>query len=126
MAYHNPHIKIALCEQKRRKMAINHVVLTGKVADPGPKLTYNATSAKPECKLTLMVEKGKGDQVFSLFVPVFVYGLCAERAAEEVDAGDIIAIDGRLGWKLGLCVSCFSVEVLAKAAVQSLQGTTDP
>jgi hypothetical protein len=57
---------------------------------------------------------------------VFIYASGAERAAEEVDAGDIIAIDGRLGWKLGLCVSCFSVEVLAKAAVQSLQGTSDP
>jgi hypothetical protein len=57
---------------------------------------------------------------------VFIYASGAERAAEEVDAGDIIAIDGRLGWKLGLSLSCFSVEVLAKAAVQSLQGTSDP
>ncbi len=45
--------------------SINHVVLTGKVADPGPKLTYSATSAKPECRLTVVVEEGKGDQVFS-------------------------------------------------------------
>jgi Single-strand binding protein family len=133
MAYHNPHIKIPLFEQKRSNMAINHVVLTGKVADPGPKLTYNAASVKPETRLTLIVEEGKGDQVFSLFVPVFLYGLCAERAAEEVDAGDIIAIDGRLSWKstlkkdgskLGLCVSCFSVEVLVKAEV-SVAGAAD-
>jgi single-stranded DNA-binding protein len=107
-------------------MSINHVVLTGKCAEPGPKLTYNTTSAKPECRLTLIVEDGKGDGGFSLFVPVFVYGSGAERAAEEVDAGDIIAIDGRLSWKstlkkdgtkLGLCVSTFGVEVIRKGEV---------
>jgi single-stranded DNA-binding protein len=106
-------------------MAINHVVLTGKCAEPGPKLTYNATS-KPECRLTLMVEDGKGEQTFCLYIPTFVYGTGAERTAEEVDSGDIIAVDGRLRWKstlkkdgtkLGLCVSCFGVEVLVKAAV---------
>jgi hypothetical protein len=80
-------------------MAINHVVLTGTCADPGPTLTYNAASAKPEAKLTLIVSEGKGEQVFNLFVPVFVYGTGAERAAEEVNAGDLIAVDGRLSWK---------------------------
>jgi hypothetical protein len=73
--------------------------LTGKGADPGPKLTYKAASAKPECKLTLMVEEGRGEQVFCLYIPTFVYGSGAERAAEKVDADDIIAIDGRLSWK---------------------------
>jgi hypothetical protein len=63
-------------------MSVNHVVLTGKVADPGPKLTYSATSAKPECRLSLIVEEGKGEQTFSLYVPVFVYGAGAERPAE--------------------------------------------
>jgi single-stranded DNA-binding protein len=77
-------------------MSINPVVLTGKCAEPGPKLTYNPASAKPECKLTLIVEDGKGEQTFSLYVPVFIYGPGAERAAEEVDAGDFIAVDGRL------------------------------
>jgi hypothetical protein len=67
-------------------MSINHIVLMGKCADPGPKLTYNPASAKPECRLTLIVEDGKGEQTFSLYVPVFIYGPGAERAAEEVDA----------------------------------------
>jgi single-stranded DNA-binding protein len=107
-------------------MSVNHIVLIGKCAEPGPKLTYNAASAKPECRLTLIVEEGKGEQVFSLYVPVFIYGPGAERAAEEVDAGDLIAIDGRLSWKstlkrdgskLGLCVSTFGVEVLVKTEV---------
>jgi single-stranded DNA-binding protein len=104
-------------------MSLNHVVLTGKVADPGPKLTYSATSAKPECRLMLVIDEGKGEQVFSLYVPVFVYGAGAERAAEDVDSGDLIAVDGRLGWKstlkkdgtkLGLCVTTFGVEILVK------------
>jgi single-stranded DNA-binding protein len=112
-------------------MSMNHVVLTGKCAEPGPKLTYSATSAKPECRLTLVVDKGKGEQVFSLYVPVFVYGAGAERTAEEIDAGDFIAVDGRLGWKstlkkdgtkLGLCVTTFGVEILVKAEVPVAAG----
>jgi single-stranded DNA-binding protein len=112
-------------------MSVNHVVLTGKVADPGPQLTYSTTSAKPECRLTLAVEEEKGEQTFSLYVPVFVYGAGAERAAEEIDSGDLIAVDGRLGWKstlkkdgtkLGLCVTALGVEILAKAEVPVAAG----
>jgi single-stranded DNA-binding protein len=115
-------------------MSINHVVLTGLCAEPGPKLTYNPASAKPECRLTLVVEDGKGEQVFSLYVPIFVYGNGAETAASEVDSGDLIAVDGCLGWKstlkkdgtkLGLCVSTFGVEILGKADV-SVEAAVDP
>jgi single-stranded DNA-binding protein len=76
--------------------------------------------------MTLIVEEGKGEQKFSLYVPIFVYGNGAEVAAEEVNAGDLIAVDGRLSWKstlkkdgskLGLCVSTFAVEILVKAAI---------
>ncbi len=105
-------------------MAINSVVLTGTVAEPGPKMTYSPAS-KPETKFTLVVSEGKGEQTFNLYVPVFVYGAGAERAAEEVDAGDTVAVEGRLSWKsalkkdgtkLGLCVSTFGVDVLVKSA----------
>jgi hypothetical protein len=99
-------------------------------------LTYNQASAKPECRLTLIVEEGKGDQVFSLYVPVFVYGNGAEAAASDVDAHDLIAVDGRLSWKsalkkdgtkLGLCVSTFGVEVLVKAEeVPVAMGEAEP
>jgi single-stranded DNA-binding protein len=106
-----------------KPVAINSVVLTGTVAEPGPKMTYNS-AAKPETKFTLIVSEGKGEQVFNLFVPIFVYGAGAERAAAEVDAGDTVAVEGRLSWKsalkkdgtkLGLCVSTFGVDVLVKA-----------
>jgi single-stranded DNA-binding protein len=111
-------------------LALNHVVLSGKVADPGIKLSYSITS-KPEAKLTLIVSEGKGDQVFNLYIPVFVYGNGAEVAAAEVDPGDLIACDGRLGWKstpkkdgtkLGLCVTTFGVEILVKAEVPVAPG----
>jgi hypothetical protein len=104
-------------------VAINHIVLTGTVEEPGPKMTYSS-SAKPETKFTLVVSDGKGEQVFNLYVPVFVYGTGAERAAAEVDVGDTVAVEGRLSWKsalkkdgtkLGLCVSTFGVDVLVKA-----------
>jgi single-stranded DNA-binding protein len=110
-------------------LALNHVVLTGK-SEARPKLTYSG-NAKPECRLTVVVEGGKGEQTFSLYVPVFVYGNGAEVAAAEVDPGDLIAVDGRLGWKstlkkdgtkLGLCVTAFGVEILAKAEVPVAAG----
>jgi primosomal replication protein N len=105
-------------------VAINSVVLTGTVAEPGPKMTYSPAS-KPETKFTLVVSEGKGEQTFNLYVPGFVYGAGAERAAAEVDTGDTVAVEGRLSWKstlkkegtkLGLCVSTFGVDVLVKAA----------
>jgi single-stranded DNA-binding protein len=109
------------------------VVLTGKVS-ADPKLSYSAT-ATPECRLTLVVEEGKGEHTFSLFVPIFVYGAGAERVAEDINAGDLIAINDRLSWKstlkkdgtkLGLCVTCFSVEVLVKVAEPVAAGAVDP
>jgi single-stranded DNA-binding protein len=88
-------------------------------------LSYSAAS-KPECRLTLIVSEGKDEQVFSLYVPVFIYGTGAEKAAAEVDSGDMLAVDGRLSWKstlkkdgskLGLCVSTFGVDILVKTPV---------
>ena len=115
-------------------MAINHVVLTGQVAEPGPKMTYSA-SAKSETRFTLVVSDSKGEQTFNLFVPIFVYGAGAERAASEVDAGDTVAVEGRLSWKstpkkdgtkLGLCVSAFGVDVLVKAVGSATEAAEFP
>ena len=46
-------------------MAINHVVPTGKSAKPGPNLTYNAASAKPACRLTLIAGDRTGGTLSS-------------------------------------------------------------
>ena len=107
-------------------MAINHVVLIGTVADPGPKLTYS-DAGRPECRLTLMASEPskRGKEDYRLFIPVFVYGTSAESVAESVDAGDMIAVQGKLSWssklkhdgtKLGLCVSTGrGADIISKA-----------
>jgi single-stranded DNA-binding protein len=106
-------------------MAVNHVVLIGTVADPGPKLTYS-DAGRPECRLTLMVSEPstRGKEDYRLFIPVFCYGTSAEPAAETLETGDLVAVDGKLSWssklkqdgsKLGLCVTTFSVEIITKA-----------
>lgn len=107
-------------------MAINRVIVLGKVSDAGPKLTYS-DKGRLETRLTLVLEEaGKGGQTFSLYVPVFVYGDQAESAAATLDAGDVVSVDGKLSWssrlkqdetKLGLCVSAFAVELVHKAAI---------
>jgi single-stranded DNA-binding protein len=99
-------------------------VVLGTVSDAGPKLTYTL-GGKPECKLTLIVEEAaKGGEAFRLYLPVFLYGDQAESAAESLDAGDVVCVDGKLSWKstlkkdgtkLGLCVSTFAVELISKA-----------
>jgi hypothetical protein len=109
-------------------VSLNKVILIGIVSDAGPKLSYS-DKAKPECRLTPIVEEGKGEQTFRLFVPVFIYGPGAESAASEVDAGDIIAVDGKLSWKstqkkesskLGFVVSAWGVEIIVKAEPSTL------
>jgi Single-strand binding protein family len=78
-------------------MAVNHVVLVGKLTDAGPKLTYS-DAGKPECRLTVMLtEASKTGQAFTVYVLVFVVGQGAEQAAEQLDAGDLVSVDGRLG-----------------------------
>jgi single-stranded DNA-binding protein len=112
-------------QQCRKECRVNHVSFVGRVTDAGPKLSYSE-AGKPECRLTLMVQElGKEGQAFRLFVPVFIYGPGAEVAAADVEGGDLIAIDRRLafkstlkkdGSKLGLVVTAWGVEILAKAA----------
>ena len=109
-------------------MSLNRVLLVGQVTDAGPKLGYSERGS-PECRLTLKLsEESKAGQAFSVFIPVFVYGSGAESAAEQVDAGDLVSVDGKLsfraelrknGCKVGVVVACFGggLEVLQKAAI---------
>jgi single-stranded DNA-binding protein len=107
-------------------MSLNRVLLVGHVTDTRPKLTYSERG-RPECRLTLMLtEAGKDGQAFTVYAPIYVLGNGAETVAEQVDAGDVVSIDGRLGWrstlqkngcKIGLVVTCFGVEIITKALV---------
>jgi single-stranded DNA-binding protein len=94
---------------------INHVVLTGSIAEP--RISW-LDSGKLELKLSLTVEQ---DGPFKLYVQVFCDGKDCERLAETLEAGDRVLIDGRLSWrsttKAGvkaskMVVTCYGVEVL--------------
>jgi single-stranded DNA-binding protein len=40
-----------------------------------------------------------GQQVFKLFVPGVVYGARAEALAETLEPGDLVTVQGKLGWR---------------------------
>ena len=81
-------------------MSLNSVALCGRVTDTGVKLTY-LPSGSPEMKCTLVVEEPSkdGQQTFRLFVPVMVYGAKAEALAETLEPGDLVTVQGKLGWR---------------------------
>lgn len=39
------------------------------------------------------------EQVFKLFVPVVAYGARAESLAETLEPGDLVTVQGKLGWR---------------------------
>jgi single-stranded DNA-binding protein len=81
-------------------MSLNSVALCGRVTDAGVKLTY-LPSGSPEVKWTLALEElsKDGQQTFRLFVPVIVYGARAEVLAEILEPGDLVTVQGKLGWR---------------------------
>jgi single stranded DNA-binding protein len=80
-------------------MSLNKVIICGKVTDASLKLTYTSEGT-PQCAFTLMVEElGRDGSSFKLFVPVEVFGKQAEPVAEQINAGDVILVDGKLKWK---------------------------
>ena len=81
-------------------MSLNSVALCGRLTDAGVKLTYRA-SGHPEATWTLILEEPSkdGQQMFTLFVPVVVYGAKAEALAETLEPGDLVTVQGKLGWR---------------------------
>ena len=74
-------------------MHLNSVQLIGRISKSGPKLSY-ASSGAPSCGFTLEVDEiGKGGEVFTLYLPVELWGQ-AEIAAETLEPGDEILISG--------------------------------
>ena len=101
---------------------MNAVHLSGKVSDYGPKLTYSE-AGKPQTTFTLIVEEPGPTGTFKTFVPVVLVGAQAEHWAETLDAGDLVALSGKLQFKGGktkeggrLVVTGFTVERLMPPA----------
>jgi primosomal replication protein N len=109
-------------------MSLNRVFLSGTISHGGVSLPYSP-NAKPLASLTVVVEEpGYPDrsQLFKLYVPVLVVGKEAEAAAQDLEPGDTVLIEGKLAFERGktkelnrLVVSTFSVERLLAAAVES-------
>jgi single-stranded DNA-binding protein len=101
---------------------MNAVHLSGRIGGYGPRLT-DTGAGKPPMSLTLTVEEpGQGGTV-KTFVPVLIVGNQAEQWAETLEAGDLVAVSGRLQYKAGkmkaaaqLVVTGFTVEGLAPAS----------
>ena len=113
----------------------NVVVISGRISDYGPKLRP-LPSGKWELALTLCCdEPGRDGQVYTLYIPVLVYGAQCEPLAESLEPHDVVLVTGKLGWtkkttkdgeKSGLAVTTFGVEVLAKAEVSVVAGEPEP
>jgi single-stranded DNA-binding protein len=101
----------------------NICILSGRISDYGPKLRY-LESGKPELALTLCCDEPSRDgRMFTVYVPVLVYGNQCESLAETLEAGDVVLVTGKLAWtkkttkdgeKSGLAVTTFAVEVLSR------------
>jgi single-stranded DNA-binding protein len=80
---------------------MNHVSLIGTVGQYGVKITWTE-GGKPQTSLSVMVEEpGKEKATYNTFVPVLIVGSRAEEAAETLEPGDLIAIEGKLAYKAG-------------------------
>jgi single-stranded DNA-binding protein len=111
---------------------LNLVSLVGKIADPGPKLTYSE-NGQPECRWTLVVEEPSTQgKPFLTYVPCVSIGKAAEGIAEQLEVGQLICIrDGRLrirrvkmsgGESVSrLEVFTFQVQVLSKASTPLME-----
>jgi single-stranded DNA-binding protein len=63
-------------------------------------LTY-LPSGSPEATWALVAEEPSkdGQRVFTLFVPVTVCGARAETPGETLEPGDLVTVQGKLGWR---------------------------
>jgi single-stranded DNA-binding protein len=110
-------------------MSINRVILSSVISHGGCQLRYTP-NAKPLASMTLVLEEpGFGERSttsFKTFVPVKVVGPQAETAAQELEPGDTVILEGKLSFEAGktkesnrLVVTTFNVERLLAAVAES-------
>jgi len=80
-------------------MDLNKCVLIGHITMAGPKISWNDKGVAT-CTFWLRVdEPGKDGAVYSSYLPVELTGKYAGDAAEQLNAGDDVLIDGKLKYK---------------------------
>jgi single-stranded DNA-binding protein len=98
---------------------MNAVHVIGVISEYGPRLTYTP-EGKPQATLTVVVEEpGKDGATYKTFVPILIVGAQAEEWAATLEAGERIALSGKLAYRAGktkdagrLVVACYGVERL--------------
>jgi single-stranded DNA-binding protein len=113
---------------------INRVLLAGRIGDYGVKISW-LPSGKPELTFSMILEKPAGEKVFKTFVAIQVYGARVEALAESLEPGDLVYVEGQLGYKASrqtetdakakrpapiLAVSTFDVTVLQRAQISNV------
>jgi hypothetical protein len=108
----------------------------GRISDAGVKLYYRDKG--PEARWTLVVEEGKDGTTWRVFCPVIAFSDRAEAYATTLNAGDFVAITGKLGWakppatakdpgaKGGIVVVAWQVEVLSTGTPTATEDVSDP
>jgi single-stranded DNA-binding protein len=80
-------------------MHLNKVVLVGRVGERGVTLTYDERST-PTCSFTLEIDEvSQVGKVYTSYLPVEIVGKYAEAAADALDPGDEVLVDGKLKYK---------------------------
>ena len=80
-------------------LTINKVILCGRVTEDGCRLTYT-TDGTPHVSFTLLLEEAsKQGYTYKLYILIDLFGDKAEQAAETINAGDLVLVDGKLQWK---------------------------
>jgi hypothetical protein len=108
---------------------MNTVCLSGTIGECGVKLAYTET-AKPQLTFTMVCEEpGRDGSGFKTFIPCLIVGGHSERLAEELEAGELMALEEKLAYQKGktrgagkLVVAPFEVQRLAVALVHNIVG----
>ena len=80
----------ALQDPKRNHEMTNHLIIIGRLTRPA---TLRFTEDKARANFTIAVD-GYNDKVD--YLPVTVFGKCAENVAEYTDKGHLVAVEGRI------------------------------
>jgi Single-strand binding protein family len=76
--------------------SINRMLLVGAVSKQGVELAFVGARAKASFQLVLS-EAGQDGREHLTFVPIECWGRHAERVSTQLEAGDVVALEGKLG-----------------------------